>query len=225
MAIIASYVIPLRLYRYRSLENGKIDRELDAVRNGYLYCSEYKRLNDPMEGLFTSSRSLSRKRRYKEILDAIVDKKNEIGICSFSEVYNHELMWAHYASQFKGVCIAYNLSLLCKRLPQNVAFVRMYYNEKIPTIGNTNKTPKELARMVLSYKNYKWLYEREWRMLGRSGELSYQDTDCVTRVYLGSRIDPDHRDRIITALSPTGIKIFHMKIDAYAMTFSSKPGL
>jgi hypothetical protein len=52
MAIIESYVKPL--FRYRSL--GDIDRELDAIENGYLGCSPYMRLNDPMEGLFTSSR-------------------------------------------------------------------------------------------------------------------------------------------------------------------------
>src|SRR5437667_3269872 len=53
MATIESYVQPRRLYRYRSIAN--LDRELDSILKGYLYCSPYMKLNDPMEGLFTSS--------------------------------------------------------------------------------------------------------------------------------------------------------------------------
>ena len=47
-------VQPQRLYRYRSLE--KFDRELQALEENYLYCAQYTTLNDPMEGVFRSSR-------------------------------------------------------------------------------------------------------------------------------------------------------------------------
>jgi len=105
MANIQYYVQPQRLYRYRSLE--KFDREIEAIKERYLYCAPYLDLNDPMEGLFTSSQLLKKSERYREIRRAITDKKAQIGMCSFSEVYDHELMWAHYANQFKGICIAY----------------------------------------------------------------------------------------------------------------------
>jgi hypothetical protein len=56
-------------------------------------------------------------------------------------------MSEHYADQFGGICIAYSLERLLRNLPDNVSFVRMYADE--------------LAKMVLSYKNYRWFYERE----------------------------------------------------------------
>lgn len=83
MASIESYVQPRRLYRYRSLTN--VDQELDALLKGYLYCSPYKNLNDPMEGLFTSSRLLKKSTNYRAIRDAIRDNKSRLGTCSFSE--------------------------------------------------------------------------------------------------------------------------------------------
>lgn len=109
MATIQSYVQPTRLYRYRALENGKLEQELSAITQGYLYCSPYLDLNDPMEGSFSSSKQLRRSAKYREIKNAITDTKADIGMCSFSEVYDHELMWAHYADQFKGMCISYSL--------------------------------------------------------------------------------------------------------------------
>jgi hypothetical protein len=51
--------------------------------------------------------------------------------------------------------------------------------------------------MVLSYKNYRWLYEREWRMFEPPGKARYGDKACVSRIYLGSRIDAGKRNKII----------------------------
>lgn len=101
---------------------------------------------------------------HRAIRAAVRDNKSYIGMCSFSEVHDHELMWAHYADQFRGICISYSLSKLLKGLPREVTFVRMFYNETEPTIHRTTDDPGQLAKMVLSYKNYRWLYEREWRM-------------------------------------------------------------
>jgi hypothetical protein len=78
---------------------------------------------------------------------------------------------------------------LLKSLPPNVNFVRLFYNETEPTIHRTSKGPGQLAKMVLSYKNYRWLYEREWRMFAPLGKAHYEDAASVTRVYLGSRIN------------------------------------
>jgi hypothetical protein len=217
MANIESYVQPRRLYRYRSLKD--LDREMDAIKSGYLYCSPYMNLNDPMEGLFTSSRLLKESADYRAIRAAIRDNKARIGVCSFSEVYDHELMWAHYADQFQGICVAYSLTLLLKALGDDVSFVRMYYDEMVPTIYRTNKDSIQLAKMVLSYKNYKWLYEREWRMFAGLGKAYYHDRACVTRVYLGSRIEPDDRKRVVNALKRLRIETRDMSIDKYFISF------
>ena len=179
-------------------------------------------LNDPMEGLFTSSALLRKSAKYRDIRNAIRDNKARIGLCSFSEVYDHELMWAHYAKQFTGFCIAYSLSSLLKALEDDVSFVRMYYDETVPTVHRTSKDPQQLAKMVLSYKNYRWLYEREWRMFANQGRVDYRDTECVTKVYLGSRMADADKKKIEKALKPLDITIKPMTIDKYFISFEDE---
>lgn len=217
MATIESFVTPRQLYRYRSLVN--FDQELEAIEEGYLYCAAYHQLNDPMEGTFTSSRLLKKSPNYRAIRDAVIDNKARMGLCSFSEVHDHELMWAHYADNFKGICVAYKLALLLDNLDEDVNFVRMYYNETVPTIRSTRTEPNGLAKMVLSYKNYRWLYEREWRMFASLGKASYEKTECVARVYLGSRIHSTNRKRIKDRLKRLGIETRDMTITQYFISF------
>jgi hypothetical protein len=217
LASIESYVQPRRLYRYRALSN--LDQELDAVTNGYLFCSPYLKLNDPMEGLFASSKLLKKSPNYRTVREAIKDNKQEIGICSFSETFDHELMWAHYADQFTGICVAYSLRRLLEHLPANVSFTRMYYDETVPTVHRTSREPSQLAKMILSYKNYRWAYEREWRMFGFQGKVHYGEKGCVTRVYFGSRIHAKNRAKVISALAPFGIKTSKMTVGEYFIDF------
>jgi hypothetical protein len=63
VATIEAYAQPPTLYRYRSLK--EIDREIDAIEEGCLFCAGFTALNDPMEGLFNSSRHFRDKEDYR----------------------------------------------------------------------------------------------------------------------------------------------------------------
>lgn len=222
VAEIEDYVRPPSLYRYRSLR--PLDREIEAIEQSYVFCAQYGTLNDPMEGQFSSSHRLRESDEYRSVRKAIIDHKLDIGMCSFSEVHNHELMWAHYANNFKGICIAYNLPKLLNNLGSDATFVRMFYNEQEPTVRLTKKPTLELAKMVLSYKNYRWLYEREWRMLAPLGEAHYKNVNCVTHVYLGSRIADDDKHEIKRRLSRLHIRTSQMIIKKYSISFEAGHG-
>jgi hypothetical protein len=210
-------VQPQRLYRYRALN--KFQRELDAIEEGYVFCAAYDALNDPMEGVFRSSRVFRDSDNYRDARRAIVENKTKIGLASFSEVHDHELMWAHYADKYSGVCIGYSFAKLLDNLGDDISFVRMYYNEAVPIVRHSRLEPEDLAKMVLSYKNYRWLYEREWRMFAPLGKAQYGDKACVTRVYLGSRISASSRSKIIKAMKALDIETQDMKIEKYSITF------
>ena len=158
---------------------------------------------------------------FHEIREAIISAKSDIGMCSFSPVYDHELMWAHYASRFTGLYIGYNLSRLMKNLEDNVTFVRMSYTEKVLTVHRPNMEIDSLAKMVLSNKNYRWLHEREWRMFATPGEVRYRDRSCVTHVYLGSRMEEHDRQRVKHQLLPLHISVSEMTIDKYSISFKT----
>lgn len=130
MADIQIYAKPSSLFRYRPLGD-KAPRELTALVEGYIFCSSFAHMNDPMEGLyrwsarFQNRPSETRVARIKAAFD-------EMGIASFSEVYDHEPMWAHYADQFKGMCVQYSLNRLLKGLDSDIAITRMMYSENEP---------------------------------------------------------------------------------------------
>ena len=213
-------VQPQKLYRYRSLaSNRRFTRELEALQQGYIWCSAYDKLNDPMEGVFRSSKVFRESDTYRDTRRAIVENKLKIGLSSFSEVHDHELMWAHYADQYRGICISYRFAELLDDLGDDVSFVRMYYNEMVPLVRHGRQEPGDVAKMVLSYKNYRWLYEREWRMFAPLGKIFYADKSSIARVYLGSRIASDKRRKIIEAMTALNIETHDMKIEKYSMTF------
>ena len=215
MATIKSYAKPAELYRYRSLRN--FDRELEAIEQKFLFCSAFNKLNDPMEGMFTPHRRLRLHDNYSAVIDSIFRNKTNIGICSFSEVNDNGPMWAHYAGDFTGICIAYNLSRLLEAVEQDAAFVRVFYQETVPTASQPG--PEE-AKMILSYKNYGWRYEREWRMFGSPGQVPYTN-ECVTRVYLGSRMTDKNHDLVTTKLRKLNIDTQDMTIDKYSIGFET----
>lgn len=204
-------VQPRTLYRYRAL--AKFDRELEALEQNYLFCVAYTTLNDPMEGVFHSSKVFRESTNHRITRRDIIDNKRHIGMCSFSEVYDHELMWAHYADKYSGICIAYSFARLLDNLGDNVSFVRMYYNEDVPIVRHSRQEAEDVAKMVLSYKNYRWLYEREWRMFAPQGKAKYGDKACVSRMYLGSRIDSDKARKIIRAMKAHGIKKYSIAFE------------
>jgi hypothetical protein len=172
-----------------------------------------------MEGRFTSSALFRKSSDHQAIKEAIIDNKARVGMCSFSEVHNHELMWAHYADHFRGICIAYSVRLLLQNLADQVNFVRMYYDEKAPIITRGHAGPAKLAKMILSHKSYRWLYEREWRVFAQLGKVYYRSIECVTRVYLGYRISRNHRKQIVKVLARLGIEKKEMNIKKYFIEF------
>jgi hypothetical protein len=194
---------------------------MDSIKNAYLYCANFRQMNDPMEGFYSESKLLEKSSDIEGFRRALRAGKIMIGICAFSEVFNHELMWAHYADQFRGVCIAYDFYRLRRHLPDGVSFSRLYYNEEVPKVG-LSKNPrddKETAKTILSFKNYRWLYEREWRLFADIGLAFYNEPRCIARVYIGSRVAEKHRNRIERELKQLKIPCQVQKLDGYEMRF------
>jgi hypothetical protein len=175
-----------------------------------------------MEGFYSSSATLRKRKDYSNLRAAINDTKSQLGICSFSEIYDHELMWAHYANQFQGICIAYSLSGLLSNLSGDASFVRMFYNERAPVMHSTDNDCDELARRALSSKSYRWLYEREWRLFAPQGQTRYKRPNVVKCVYLGSRIESDAEHRVRAQLARLKIPVCAMAISKYSIEFEPR---
>lgn len=198
----------------------RVDREIDAIAGRYIYCPTFNEMNDPMEGTHSASALFRGEKNYDTTVAELNKAKSTLGIASLSEVYDHEPMWAHYADQFHGMCVAYSLSKLLGELSSKVALVRMNYSEKAPVLLRGRKTPEDRARLALSTKTIRWMSEREWRIIApKSGRAQYKTADCVTRVYLGSRMAAEDQIKVRRKMAKLGIDVCKMHIEEYEIAF------
>ena len=223
MARVLPSIEPLYLYRYRPFgSQAQMAREIRAIRNNCLWCSNFDALNDPMEGSYEASPTLLKHPQYESIKSYIAGQKGALGICSFSETNDNELMWAHYASHFSGICLEYYFPQLKKTLPDDVEFVRLFYNEQTHRVFPSTANSSDIAKKILSTKSHRWLYEREWRMFSRTaGPQSLYGVSCIRHVYIGKRMPSTFVSELRAALDSKGIRYKLMTIDGYSIRFTN----
>ena len=223
MAELKIYAKPPSLYRYRPL-GAKADRELKALSEGYIYCPAYSDMNDPMEGLYRLSDRLSESSTSEKSEARVNEALRQMGIASMSEVYDHEPMWAHYADQFAGMCVRYNLNRVIRGLGPDIAITRMMYSEREPVLLKDRSNAVDRARLCLSSKTVRWASEREWRLFKiEQGAAQYSDLRTVTKIFLGSRVSKEDQDKACAVARALGVPIVKMQIDAYSLSFKSIP--
>jgi hypothetical protein len=109
MGTVAPPVLPEHFFRYRSLGPKDsldiVNREMDAIVQSYIYCGDFLKLNDPMEGDFALTARLMKRPEAQEVLDAISTGQTDVGIASLSDTLNNDLMWTHYANNWSGICM------------------------------------------------------------------------------------------------------------------------
>jgi Protein of unknown function (DUF2971) len=219
MAILAPPIVPSYLYRYRSLgRNGSfLTRELDALKRSYIWCSTFSNLNDPMEGFYSPSALLKAQSDYRDIAQAIYRSKINFGIAALSDTYDNELMWTHYADEYRGICVQYYAERMFNQLPPNCTLARIGYVNQPTRISTAfDRSFDEAALRILSQKKSSWAYEREWRVLGPVGRIDMTGLDSVVRgVYLGARIAPVQKQRILNAFDGSNVDVWSMTIEGY----------
>lgn len=221
MANVKIYSTPPQLFRYRSIGGAKLAQEMHAIANSYIFCPCFSEMNDPMEGMHRESLTYIGKPRSAKERVEIEHIKGTLGIASFSEVRDHEPMWAYYADQFRGICIGYSTRALLGQLPNEVDLIRLAYNETPPLIIADRATPQDKAKLTLATKNLRWRSEREWRIIAPSrGPARYKEARAVQRVYLGSRIAAAAEEEIRQTMAELNIPVVKMKITKYKMEFS-----
>lgn len=135
---------------------------------------------------------------------------SSLGALSLSEIYNHELMWSHYADEHKGYVIGFDAShpFFNQKISDDDELRHLRkidYREKPPVINLMNVDGAELFFV----KSMKWKYESEWRMLmplsDSSGVIECQPysvhlfdfpIESVTEVILGARMSEEDKAKI-----------------------------
>jgi hypothetical protein len=229
MAEIETYAKPMLLYRYRSLRSVRVgrvwradrsivDREVRTIQRNFIFCPRYTDMNDPMEGIYNASQKVRARDDYNRFVRDVHDEKLGLGIASFSETWDNELMWAHYADGFRGICVAYSLLKLLEGLDDDHALARIVYSDRPYNLNLAGKRNQDIrARAVLSTKNLKWNYEREWRLFASVPGEAFYNNDAVRYVYLGARMAQADRTMIEHRLRAAGVAVRRTRVDGYVV--------
>jgi hypothetical protein len=223
---IADYVTPSQLYRYRSLrrmgrdDDDVMEEEFAAIEEGYIWTSPYMRMNDPMEGTFFAREAFDGDRG--QVLQSLRYGKESTGIACFSETPTNELMWAHYADEFRGFCLAYDFSDLRAGMDDECTFSRLFYTENPPELDLADPDKETNVRRVLSSKSQKWAYEREWRIFTtQMGAILYGNPQVVRTIYVGNRMPYQHQERIRELGERLNIEVSNMDLYGYQVRFDN----
>ncbi len=121
------------------------------------------------------------------------------GIFCMSASKTHPLLWAHYASGHRGLCLTFATDASQK------AFYyaqRVIYQKDYPVAELDGEDFQQLYNASLLTKSDDWSYEQEWRLCWkeRSGLQSFPP-DALVALSFGAMIDSIKRDEIISLVN------------------------
>lgn len=186
----------MRAYKFRSSTN--IEFALDILLNRRLFCSDWRSLNDPMEGLFAYS-TRGHESHAERMVKGIGSAKSRYKICALARDFQSHLLWAHYAGGFDGLAIELNL-------PDNDPDIREVEYRGVFAFLEMNEVrdEDEAARRILFSKYEEWSYEEEIRIL--CSEPYYNLERPIQRVIAGPRMNQALFDTLHTVCDNEGIE-------------------
>ena len=152
----------MKLYKFKSLHGDSFLHSLDMIVNERLFLATCEDMNDPEEGSWEIG-SLPRNEKYLERAEQVRNIVESIRFTSFTSSYDNELLWAHYAGGFSGICFEYEIDDSLENLmPMKYSGRPTLSDEEIEKIAAKAIKPQD-ANILLS-KSDSWSYEKEYRL-------------------------------------------------------------
>lgn len=185
-------------YKFRSAS--QIEYVFDILLNRRLYCADWRRLNDPMEGMFASVHRNAERPYVQQRVMGIRDAKGQYKIASLAGTFDCHLLWAHYAGGFDGVAIEVEL-------PDDDPMIRTVEYRGVFAFVDIDhlRDEDQAARTILFSKYQEWAYEREVRIL--HNQDYYQLQGPIRRVIAGHRMGSALFDALHLVCDKLGIEM------------------
>jgi len=117
-------------------------------------------------------------------------------ITCFSKKNDSLLMWGHYASGHRGICVEYNISELIRT--NNKTVIPVNYSNKKPFLtGADSISVMRFFLQTIRTKHTDWIYEDEWRCIqdkeacgeNWTAKGALLDSSPPTAIYVGCEAD------------------------------------
>lgn len=142
----------IRLYHLTTAEHAVSDIAL-----GRLKVARFSDLNDPFELVGANFREREvRKivRGFKSAFDA------QTGLLSFSEDWSEPVLWSHYASRHRGICLGFNIP---RNSVEKVKYQDERFRAELDQSADPDHLPEDLKQLLRCTKYRNWSYELEYR--------------------------------------------------------------
>lgn len=191
------YYYPRHLYSFRNLSeilaskpSKTFEQEIDALNGHYIWFSNFRSKNDPMEGIFNHSTD--------HISDAIVYAISNVNFSSFSSTINSQPMWSHYSNN-KLLCLKFNTKKLFNSLEISNSEFKVIspivyvdeifdYDKEYPEGYYVENDTNEALRL-LTQKHRQWSYENEWRIFCSRKKKVHYANDALEQIIFGTNAD------------------------------------
>ena len=172
----------------------------------------------------------------KEIMDEIYfprfkDFLSKLTVSCFSSSgWNNQLMWAHYANSYSGICVEYDFN----KIEKNIGFIYpVTYTNKRPTLSlqdigisgfsyedkkaGVNYCDIDMNKFFsyLLSKNECWSYEKEWRIInfGESNTPILIELRCIKSITFGLKVDKLCKKLLLEVCKENGIECYNLTVD------------
>lgn len=135
-------------------------------------------------------------------MQAAIDRSS---VCCFNSVWDDPRMWAQYADDHKGYCLAFELD---GNWPEDAVPMPVNYSEERPKIDLAVDTMEDrdaawhYVEGSIFTKSIHWRGEQEVRVFRQEtppGLLAFPPS-ALKAVYLGLQMRPENRERLIAAI-------------------------
>jgi hypothetical protein len=155
-----------------------------------------------------------------------------VRVCCFSTTVKSIVMWSHYASAHRGVCIEYDLSALPADSWLRYGICPVVYSEKLFDAGEYFRRAREgdannmWLTLACLQKSLEWSYENEWRLvvpLGPGQPRGQTISMPIKALYLGSGIPSSTEDEVLAAAARQGLPVLKMRLVENAFQLQAEP--
>lgn len=192
---------PNLIFKYRSLVDERAkERFLDVVKNHRVFFANPTKLNDPFEGCLSNiSMGVAGSSIYAgrdQLHPYLVERINHTRVLALSEDCFSTDMWAHYASEYDGVCLCFRTD----RAFSNIQKVQ-YSNENNSDMifSPSPETVDNLLDKALLIKSTNWTQEKEWRIIRHNTEDNYIQFKYneLVAVIFGHKVNENQKNELM----------------------------
>lgn len=171
----------------KDLESKIIEKASNHIKEQFSSDELYRTIPEAFINQFTKKTFCQ-----KKFYDILEQNGGALKICSFTQNFENEIMWAHYAENSKGICFEFDFTSI-----QNIENTLKQVNYTNATPVANELTLEELHRLF-TIKREAWRYEEEWRLLVHNYSYLKFEPINLKRILFGSRISKERKEEIKT---------------------------